>query len=110
MATPRRSNVTSTARVPKAVKCSLAAYASRQHLEISFYSAIKQAHGSMDPTFCQAMKEGLHVLYADARCLLFFTSHLTQHQALYEHHNTDNATNNYNPANTTTTSTTTTMH
>jgi hypothetical protein len=45
-ATPRSSNITSTARVPKAVQCSLAAYASRQHLEMSFYSAIKRAHGS----------------------------------------------------------------
>jgi hypothetical protein len=107
-ATPRSSNMTSTARVPKAVQRSLAAYASRQHLEMSFYSAIKRAHGSMDPTFCQTMKEGLRALCADARCLPFFASHLTKHEALYEHHNTIAAANNYNPANTSTTSTTST--
>jgi hypothetical protein len=93
--TPRSSNTTSArSSVPKSVQRSLAAYASRRQLEMSFYSIINRTHGSMDEIFCQTMKDGLRALLADARCLPFFASHLTKQEALYDNVGGGNSTNN----------------
>ena len=76
--TPRRGSHTHA----KSVHHSLAAYASRRHIEMSFYAAIKRAHLS-DDTFRSTMKRGFRAVCADARCLPFLASHLTK-EAMYD--------------------------
>ena len=70
----------------KTVQRSLAAYASRRHMEMSFYTAIKRAHG--EEPFCTTMKRGLRAVCADARCLPYFASHLTKEAIIYDSNST----------------------
>lgn len=81
--------------ISKTVQRSLAAYASRRHMEMSFYTAIKRAHG--EEPFCTTMKCGLRAVCADARCLPYFASHLTK-EAIYDSNSTTTTATSPNSA------------
>ena len=65
----------------RTVSRSLADYASRRHLEMSCFAAFKNALAE-DDSFRSVMQNGFRAICADARCLPFFATHLSNEDAI----------------------------